>query len=898
MILAKTLLSELLKMDPEALKELEKTLKGFKKVSAGGNRPRNSKIGVLFSQIERFLDASTLDGLNVNLDSPQGDARANVVGKALEYIRDIAVLSEKLPDAQFISIPLQDMKTVGRLLNVVIIHGIYEVVPQKYLVPIENRRLKDFRTVGKLEHVPMDENRALLEAILRCFNEVFASNSDLKDLILVGVGLTDMLNVCLVLYLTVGDNTYLKNLATLESLSSTYQLLSFYTLLMRYSQDAKLRGYLRETKLPELVMTSNGVESLIDLVLGLRENEEIDTGRIGSIAAILLNSKPSCVDTDEYYQNVFGQLYASLVFVNRPIMTTVVVELVLLLWNSGHEILVDKFLFQRLRLAFNPQPIGDAIVLTSGTDLNNAFNVVLSVVRCLKQSDQDVLHALLDPIISPLWWFANYQRKHNKDYDIVLNVIKNALLLDAKVDLVTLLIDNMIQQNAHWEFAQDGQLAIIKFNTHEQPLQMLDVFAVLDSALDTFVLLAKKVVEIDEARLDEIMKVVMDGVTSANVLGDESPLAKLLGLKLLQTMLESFRDQIEKSPMFLLAFLEDIIGRHFEHHSKLLVVKEEVDSDDEDGEDESEDLTTLLPVFELIGDWTPASTDEQQRLTSLQSKIRLYASRIPISLQPTMKRILDIDANAKIQPKQADDARLEVILKQLNDPTPSIKVYALDELSKLTLSKTKVSMKYTMNLMISQLNDNEPFVYLNAIKNIAKLACADRSQLDHLLDLYTGKKPIDIRLRLAEAIHRYIEAQNETLSPKEIDTLVHTLVGLVRPQDPPVDTRIRMSSLSLLGTVCHYAGLGILPHVDIIVDVIKGVTTFEKAQPEVRRAAIVIVDDIVRNPHGLAILKEHGPSIETMLKYVNEFDSDLLTTQLAWNTLSDIDSEFERKLTL
>lgn len=908
-------------MNENSLKELKSKLSEFKKDANQTKRVRSTKIGILFDEINHFLTDppnGTIELLNSKLKNTieGGNPRKNVISQLLKYLNMINVLSEKPEDAKFISIPLYDMKIIGKLLNLIIVHGVYEIIPSRYLIPLENRRLKDFRMINKLVCVPLDGNKEILEEILETFNEIFSSNSDLKDLILVGVGLTDMLNICLVLYLTQGDEKYLNNLNILESYSSTYQLISFYTLLMNYSGDQKLKMFLRGQKLPSLIMKPNGVESLIDLILGLRENEEIDTSRIRSISAILLNSKPSGLSEEVYFKCVCDQLFNSLVFVNRPIMTTVIVELLLLIINSGYESIIEEYIFKRVWKSFNPEPQGDDIILTSGIELNNAFNVILSIVRCLKQSDQGILFNFLGPIVPQIWWFANYQRQKEKDSDIVLNLLKNSILLDSKVSLITSIIDNIIKPiTLNWGFIDDEEsapLTMIKFDTHESTSpKMLDIFSQVDSNIETFIILVKKIVEVDEARLNEIMVIVLNKSIGSNVIvneedDDDLPLVKLINLKLLQTMIESFRDEIEKSPIVILSFIDDLLTRYFQSvgKSKLLIVKEEeVDSDDEDGSesDSIQELTSLIPIFELIGDWKPRNEDEQQKLMKLQSKIKLNASLIPLSLQHIIKKIIDIDTKSIIKGDVVDDdLKLETILKQLNDQSPSIKVFALDELVKLTISSDKISCKYTINLMINQLKDNEPFVYLNAIKNISKLLQFDKSQLDPILEIYGngGKLKLDERLRLAESINKFIENKGKSLSPVEINNLVTTFTQLVKPQEPEIDSRIRMSSLSLLGCVCHDVGLGILDHIDEIIDIIKGVMTFEKDQPEIRRASIVIVNDIVGNEYGLEIIKKFGPSIETMLKYVNEFDQDLLVTQLAWDTLVGIDEAFERKLTL
>lgn len=888
------------------LERIKKELKQFKAEKNATKIARSTPIGIKFDEIIAWLEKDEAKDLH--------QERNVYIGKIMHFLLQINQLSIKIPDAKYISIPLKDMKIIGKLLNLLILHGIYEVVPSKYLIPLEKRHLKDFRLVSKLQMIQFDSS--LLDYILDKFDEIFKTDSDLKDLILVGVGLTDMLNICLVLYLETNDLGYLEKLTRLESFSSTYQLLSFYTLLMNYSADASMKKYLKVTKLPQLIMKKNGIESLIDLVLGLRENEEIDMIRLQYISTLLISSKPADMKEIDYYGNLLNQIYCSLVMVNRPIMVTIMVELTLLL-NQQIPRLVDTFIFEKIWVSFNPIiEIGDdKIILTEGIDLNNAFNVTLSLVRCLKKSNEDLLLKLLTPIINQLFWFADFQRAKDKDYEIILNLIKNSILLESNTSLIDSIISNLILPLNSNFFHSEDQLVSIKFDTKESRdsnALMMEYFSKIDFSIDTLIILIKKIVEIDEQRLNEIISLVLTKSlnNSRNQIGLDgedalSSLNKLTNLKVLQSITKEFKDDIEKNPLVLINFLNDILSSYFSSCVKpdLKIVPQDVDSDDDDddddlGSDENE-LLSLVPIFELISDWVPSNSNERESLVDLQTTISKNLALIPESLHDISLGIVNIKTN-DLKPKTiTDDDRLGTILKQINDPSPSIKVYALDELTNLTITSPKITFKYTMGLMVSQLRDQEPFVYLNAIKNITKLMQNDKSQLKPVLEMFNSSKSIDEKLRLAESVNKFINSQAGTLTNDEISLMMNEFLVMIKP-DSKLDQRLRMSSLSLLGSLCFVIGMGVIPYLNDIIDIINGILTFEKdtKSVEIRRACIHLYNDIISGEKGIEIVSDYGQSIDTILKYVHEKDDDLLVTQLAWETLVNIDQQFERKFTI
>ena len=77
----------------------------------------------------------------------------------------------------------------------------------------------------------------------------------------------------------------------------------------------------------------NGVLTLIEFVLGLRDQEEINIEKFDNVANVVLQ-KPANVDTKSYFMSVGNQMYDLLININRPNVTSCVAYV---LENYGRE---------------------------------------------------------------------------------------------------------------------------------------------------------------------------------------------------------------------------------------------------------------------------------------------------------------------------------------------------------------------------------------------------------------------------------------------------------------------------------------------------------------------------------------------------------------------------------
>lgn len=936
-------------IDKEKLETLKRELEKFKKGEKIKKRSRTTPLGKLFDKIYDIIngyqshsDVITYLYKNLGGDLNQVDRlikRKYVIYQILDYLSEINNLSVKKANTDIISIPLYDIRIIGDLTNIIIIQGIYSIIPNDYLIPIEKRNLKNFKNAITFSKIDLHSGIPILEKILVTFTEIFESNSDLKDLILVGTGFTDTLSISIFFNILSNTNSSYKNLVKyndyidrLEIQSSTYQLISFYSILLKNCKKDKATLAFISSLLSKQLLKKNGVESLIDLVLGLRENEEVDISKINYIVQILLTSKPQNINIINYYKNIFKQIYDMLILVNRPLMNTILVEIIIIVYGKNKKIIED-FLFKKIWDNLNPQlnkVENDSIILTNEIDLNNSFNVCISISRSINIKDHDFIVDLFNPIFITLWYYANYQRSKGKDFEIVLNLIKNIIILGDSHFFIDLVISNLIDYKLFWIFdssnENDNNLTFIKFNTNEvtkgKENQILELIDKIDFNVETLIKLITKLNDSDSSYLNQVLIEALNKLVLNSDL-ENSSINKIIYLKIIQSIIENFKNEIESSPLSLLIFANTYFNQYFESlnsTSKLNII-EDVDSDDEtednidnlddlDNNSSNDILISLIPILDTISVLSPTNDDEKIQLENLKSLLKSNFNLIPKSIKDVCSKIIKIDTeNIKIIDKDTD-FNIETILKQINDQTPSVRVLALDKLTYYTINnkdKNKiVSTKYSVNLLLSQLKDQEPFVYLNAIKNIVNIVSFDKSFLTQLIEIYsTSKKSIDEKLRVGEILTKFVSLNGKLLNDHQISELVNSTINISRADSSSIkdssldnnDVRMKISALSLLGITCHECGYGIISYIPLIADLVHGIITFEKT-PELRRAAIVIINDVISNDSGLEIVKEYGEKLQILLEYVTENDPDLLVCQMSSATLDQISESFEKKLTL
>ncbi|QPG76309.1 hypothetical protein FOA43_003695 [Brettanomyces nanus] len=947
------------KLTQDQLKELRKHLARFKK-DASYKRPRNTPMAKDFGEISDYLDGYDTANDKISFlykKLPTNEQKEHsllickriaVVNRLMDYLWRIHQKSVQVTRSSFISIPVYDMKTVEQLVNVMVIEGVYSCLPDGVGIPLEKRRMKNFTVPLEIHAVPFTKGIPILDSIVSTLIKIFSEKSDLRDLIQVGSGFTDALTSAIVLTINPSNSKkdkekYSGYVKILEDASSTYQLFSLYTLLIaasgpssrRNALSALFRSFVLERLSKLLVERSNsGVQAMIDVVMGLRNDDNIDISRISQVVKVIVSCKPKHMDDAEYFNNICGQLYDLLVFVNRPVMTTIAAAVIKSLFDKNPKIVTD-FLFKRVWQAFNPELAShspDAIVLTSEVQLNNAFNVAISFSRQL--ISQDFSNTMFKPLIVPLWGYLIYQKKQKKDFILVEETLVSVLSLEQRQDgfeMLSILVDNLYSlQGSNWQFAEgDNGLTIIKevlsddkaaqFENH-----FLSILDDVDLSLELFSDLLRSLYAHDPEKLDFVFTralkkwMVTSDDTHQLLEGDDDPVEMLMNLKLVQMIVENFKDELAASPDGLLEFVMLLLSKKSTGSSSTIPLGAP-DSDDEDEIDNSRQdneavntaldiLSTVLSVITASNSFTKNTLKLLKQLDEALSLSDEYASYGPLKDQVKIlvakSSSLETKDNIK---KKEEDRLLEKAMKSINDPVPAVRIYGMQLVRQLVHpSVNKVSINFAMKMHLNQLKDEEPFVYFNAIKGMETLLSMNVKQvLPECVKIYAGiaKNPVslDERLRIGEVFVRYFEKTSSSITEETISTLLVPLMALVSKKEgnKPVDNRLRMSAMSIIGSICHNVPIPELlsPFLSDVVDLITGILTFEKGIEEsvMRRSAIVVISDIITSKNGLSLLGPYGARLEESLKYITENDNDVLVRNQAKEVLYIIDESFERK---
>ncbi|ONH66834.1 RNA polymerase II assembly factor RTP1 [Cyberlindnera fabianii] len=354
------------------------------KLENGLNVPqisRNTALDRIFAELEQFLSiddtSSTPDALSqlyLKTQSPRSDASlitkiTTLTSRCFNYVHTIQELSlaqaqQQLREkdqqkANLITISLHDMKFFNELINVIIVQCIYPCLPLGVGIPIDQRRLKTYGKrlkVYRFQRVPKDEwSRAqpVLESIVEQFDIVFNQGGDIADLLKKGSGFTDVLTALMTLYLETGEQKYLNKFIHFENKSESYNLFGTYTAMIQGCKVGKYQQFLK-----------------------------INIEKFANVNRILL-SKPQDITSVEYFTRIFDQIYDILVMINRPVLVSVSVNFIRVVYDKNKKIIQD-FLFKKIWASLDPNLKGDeqpGDTIVSEKQLNDAINVVISLSK-------------------------------------------------------------------------------------------------------------------------------------------------------------------------------------------------------------------------------------------------------------------------------------------------------------------------------------------------------------------------------------------------------------------------------------------------------------------------------------------------------------------------------------
>lgn len=910
----------------------------------------NTKLDHLFIKLETIVDGPLetldIDTLSQRLDiASQGfDKRYQVIEQLLSYLHQVQTYSEEVQheDKLLIKISLHDIKTFSKLVNVIVIHGAYSALsPFKIGIPIEKRQLRLFHTSKKplnIEPVApqpgvsytesFTPNEKLLVLLYEGFSKLFLVDLDVKDLLLKGTGYSDFLTISAALstipyFSTSTRQMYSNQHIRVATIPETYELMQTYSLLAASPSPSYFKQFIMSQLqlLHYNAPRKDGLLALIELVCGLRDKENISTEAFDHVARVVL-SKPKSVATGAYFDSISEQAYNLLVNINRPIVANCICHFMELLWHKNQLVLNDFFL-KKFWSCFNPTDANSDIIVTEAL-LNNNINVLLSLTK--NGLPKDFMMAVFSPILIQLWSYFKFLRRNLQPEAVVKAILRSFLLLsDSTSNFLTDIAKNLtVEGGEFWTFSMGpNQLAQI-----ERKLGGLGEASVssdkrinaflgeLDESCAAFVELCE---DLDESVIQTmflaILKRWLKTDSSQRIDGDEDPFFVLVDLRLLESIGNKFKEKLARTPYGMLELVYNVLlaetkSEKVANSSLSGVATNEGDSDDEDEELEETQLSahTISVALELASAILSESTlSLDEKCTDLLRLLVLVLEKVQktvtddqlkLTIGSFSERIRDVLEGDKPM-SSAEEVQKQTLKKaiiSLNDPLVPVRAHGLYLLRTLVEEKSEViSLEFVLDLHLNQLKDSDPFVYLNAIKGLESLINWDEKDVVNILTrvyAYPDHEnlegsDLDERLKVGEVLLRYIQGKGAAFSGYLAEKVADATLHLIRRSDEKsVDSRLRMSAMSLLGVCCKTNPLGILNRLDNALDCAIGILQLETDVDSsvMRRAAVVLINDLVEGTSltdKVPFPPDYKRKVWHILTYTSSTDKDILTREQA-----------------
>ncbi|CEP24962.1 unnamed protein product [Cyberlindnera jadinii] len=883
---------------------------------------RQSALDRIFSELERFLEideksaSSALQQLAGKVD-PQAvepvEAVSVVTDECFKYLDQIQRASLEKQKQQresgdpekvnLITISLHDMKFFTTLINVLIVQCVYPLLPKGVGIPLEQRRIKSFAKRLKLFQFSTVQGdlHPLMERIVSRFSSVFELGGDVKDLLIKGSGLTDILTLLMVLMVE-DDPSWIEKFEVFESKCDAYDLFGIYTALLQTTRVVSYQQFISSRLNSVTINRPNGVSSLIDFIVGIREDEEINVENFGHVNKILM-SKPREIPSVEYFQKLFSQLYNILVYVNRPVLVSVVVNFIRVLYSKNKRIVQD-FLFKRIWSTWNPTPDKQQSgVLVSEKELNDSTNVLISLS---KESEPEFLNDLFSQLILSLWSYYFYLKKNKLEYSsIVSNILVSFFTVTSNNTFLENIVLNLVNSHGdgwHFQTTLENKLtSIVKSSVLDDELTNYQILEDIDTGLDTVCELLKDL-DNDIVRTQFLVVLnrwILKQGKMGTSLEEENPFIALIDLKFLERVNKEFKESITESPSDILQVIKNLLSVKFDTEAD----SQDVDSDDEDEEDtQTSHFTVLLELLSAIISETPpqALLKDEETLKQISQLLTQYnADKYCAALKQRIDDFLTGDHEVQQEDELTADKELfKKAINNMNDPLIPIRAHGMYLLRQLIMKKSKVlSLDFVLELHIVQLHDNEPFIYLNVIKSLNELVEFDKvGTVQFLVKTYLNKdETLDDRLKIGEVLMNFIDRQGELLTTGElVDSVIGATLTVINNFDE--DEKLRMSAMSLLGESLRVNALGLNKFVKDALDCALGVLEMEKTDT-MKRAAVVLIADLISFGGLDVVPRGYGAKLWRTLEYEDAKATDYLLVEQIQKVKSTIDELKKEKFT-
>lgn len=839
--------------------------------------------------------------------------------------------SEDEKAKEIISISLHDIKTFGRLVNLILVFGIYPAISAFAIgIPLEKRRMNDFGkqiykplTVHKL---PVEGNtyteryaihERLLLTVYRGFKQLFATKSDVSDLLMRGSGYLDFLVVALTLasapyFNAATRKEVLDDFDDITAWGSTYELYLDYSVLV----NTKSPGFFKLFVMSKLQLLPyqrpDGVLTLIEFVLGLRQGEETNVEKFDHVANVLL-TKPKTVLTSTYFLLIGTQCYDLLVNINRPTIGSCVCHFIDRLFFKNQAVARD-FLFKRIWNTMDPEPNVDKLVLVSEKDLNNNINVLILLIN--GGLNFEVVQAIFAPLFVALWSYYAFCKSHEKGFEVAQNILVGVFsTVDRQCgdELINLLGRNFAAEH-QWTLRMGANNMVEIANTEASlgstEKKTLELIERLDKQGEALMHLL--------SQLDDDLVRHLFVTTLARWLGDVKVIGELTvqiaDMRLLEGIVNKFKDSLARTPLEILELVAKLLRNP--------IYEDQQDEADSDDEDELEVVPVVLELLSaIISETQPSALNGEcrEQLGHIQDYLprdNRQAQALKVRISSLLEGEQPADSDHEQEKRQLTHA-----IANMNDPLVPVRAHGLYLLRQLVEKRSDViSVDFCVQLHLVQLRDTDPYIYLNVIKGLDSLLAWDTGNvLPILLKIYSSDKgeaekeddrkierteesdtgtitegDLEEKLRIGEVLLRYVQLQNEALGGTTAQEICHGVLEVIRRTGGVTrDIRWRMSAMSILGICCRTKPLGIVGNLELALDCAIGVLELETTKNDaiLRRAAVVLISDLVQGTSEtdkVPFPSAYRSKVLDVLRYVLQHDKDILTSEQATSVLDYI----------
>ncbi|GAA6036295.1 hypothetical protein JCM8097_001649 [Rhodosporidiobolus ruineniae] len=321
-------------------------------------------------------------------------------------------------------------------------------------------------------------------------------------------------------------------------------------------------------------------------------------------------------------------------------------------------------------------------------------------------------------------------------------------------------------------------------------------------------------------------------------------------------------------------------------------------------------LTLLLAVLEANPDLSE-STTPLLRIIASQLTVLAASSSSPVvaPLAREARMVLSLRrAESTLSPSSADDgtnhgeqkddplaasrATYREALKLLQDPLLPVRAQGLHLLRTLVLDRQTALLKTDSALLPAVLDvfaqaveEEDSFLYLNAVQGLSSLVDVfGRQVVGRLVEDYVGarrdegrvrdvgtgergRRELDKRLRVGEAIVQVVQRAGEALAVLT-DDLLPPLLLLLRTPTLPIP--LRASALTILATCVETAPAAMAPHAELLTEACTTLLSVESVPLAPKPRAAVLEE---KKPEGEPKKESKGKGV--LIEEVSSDDSDL-----------------------